>query len=224
MAKRLGLDWRYAHPREVFDEMRAGDAVDRRHHLGSPRARAARSPIRASRKAIRATRVVFTEDFPDGDAAGRGSSRAKVIPAAEQPDSEYPFVLITGRQLEHWHTGSMTRRTEVLDAIEPHPVASLHSLDLAALGVAPGGMITVASRRGQHLASRARRRRHAARRGVHPVLLLRGGGEPAHESGARSVRQDSGVQVLRGQRDARAAPRARRAATPGTEVHVDAPA
>ena len=56
-----------------------------------------------------------------------------MIPAAEQPDGDYPFVLITGRQLEHWHTGSMTRRTEVLDAIEPDPVASLHSLDLAAL-------------------------------------------------------------------------------------------
>jgi formate dehydrogenase major subunit len=71
-----------------------------------------------------------------------------VIPAAEQPDDAYPYVLITGRQLEHWHTGSMTRRTEVLDAIEPDPVASVNSLDLAALGVAPDGMITVASRRG----------------------------------------------------------------------------
>jgi formate dehydrogenase major subunit len=93
------------------------------------------------------TRVVFTESFPT--ASGRGKFvPAKVIPAAEQPDSEYPFVLITGRQLEHWHTGSMTRRTEVLDAIEPNPVASLHSLDLAAMNVPPDGMITVASRRG----------------------------------------------------------------------------
>ena len=58
-------------------------------------------------------------------------------------------MLITGRQLEHWHTGSMTRRTEVLDAIEPGPVASLNPGDLAALGVPPGGTITVASRRGE---------------------------------------------------------------------------
>ncbi len=57
-------------------------------------------------------------------------------------------MLITGRQLEHWHTGSMTRRTAVLDAIEPAPVASLNSDDSEALGVAPGGTITVASRRG----------------------------------------------------------------------------
>jgi len=57
-------------------------------------------------------------------------------------------VLITGRQLEHWHTGSMTRRAGVLDAIEPDPVAMLHPLDLAALGARPGAIVTIASRRG----------------------------------------------------------------------------
>ena len=90
---------------------------------------------------------MFTESFPTA------SGRAKLVPAAlipgdEQPDTEYPFILITGRQLEHWHTGSMTRRTEVLDAIEPAPVASFNPADLASLGVAPGGALTVASRRG----------------------------------------------------------------------------
>ena len=58
------------------------------------------------------------------------------------------MVLITGRQLEHWHTGAMTRRSAVLDAIEPEPVASLHPLDLAGLKAAPGDVVTVASRRG----------------------------------------------------------------------------
>ena len=92
-------------------------------------------------------RVVFTERFPT--ASGRARLvPAQLIQAAEQPDPAYPFVLITGRQLEHWHTGSMTRRTEVLDAIEPGPVGSFHPDDLAALGVAPGGAVTVASRRG----------------------------------------------------------------------------
>ncbi len=57
-------------------------------------------------------------------------------------------MLITGRQLEHWHTGSMTRRTEVLDSIEPAPVASIHPDDLRSLGIAAAGMVTVASRRG----------------------------------------------------------------------------
>ena len=146
MAKRLGLDWNYAHPRDVFDEMRrampsiAGitwERLERESAVTYP----------CEKEGDPGTRVVFTENFPT--ASGRGTFvPAKVIPAAEQPDSEYPFVLITGRQLEHWHTGSMTRRTEVLDAIEPDPVASLHSLDLAAMNVPPDGMITVASRRG----------------------------------------------------------------------------
>jgi formate dehydrogenase major subunit len=57
-------------------------------------------------------------------------------------------VLITGRQLEHWHTGALTRRSGVLDALEPEPTASLHPLDLAALEAQPGELITVASRRG----------------------------------------------------------------------------
>jgi len=57
-------------------------------------------------------------------------------------------VLITGRQLEHWHTGAMTRRAAALDSIEPEPVASVHPLDLELLGVTPGDILTIASRRG----------------------------------------------------------------------------
>jgi formate dehydrogenase major subunit len=74
---------------------------------------------------------------------------ADIIPANERPDADYPFVLITGRQLEHWHTGSMTRRASVLDALEPMATASLGGADLQALGLAPGDVITVQSRRGQ---------------------------------------------------------------------------
>ena len=73
---------------------------------------------------------------------------ASVIPAAEKPSAEFPFVLITGRQLEHWHTGSMTRRSTVLDAIEPMATASLHGDELARLGVQPGALVGIRSRRG----------------------------------------------------------------------------
>jgi formate dehydrogenase major subunit len=73
---------------------------------------------------------------------------ADIIPANERPDADYPFVLITGRLLEHWHTGSMTRRSQVLDALEPHASASLCSADLHRLGVRAGDVITVRSRRG----------------------------------------------------------------------------
>jgi formate dehydrogenase major subunit len=154
MASRLGLDWHYAHPRDVFEEMRqampsiAGISWERLE-----RDSAVTYPCTGEDDP--GQRVVFTEQFPTASGKGRFVP-ARIIPAAERPDTEYPFVLITGRQLEHWHTGSMTRRTEVLDAIEPVPVASLHPDDLAALGVTAGETITVASRRGSiALAARA---------------------------------------------------------------------
>jgi formate dehydrogenase major subunit len=91
--------------------------------------------------------TVFTEHFdtPDGRVH---LVPADLISADELPDASYPFVLITGRQLEHWHTGSMTRRASMLDAIEPVAVASMNGADLQALGVSAGDVITIASRRG----------------------------------------------------------------------------
>ena len=64
------------------------------------------------------------------------------------PDAEYPFILTTGRQLEHWHTGAMTRRASVLDALEPGPVAGSSRGTIAKLGIEPGDMVRVATRRG----------------------------------------------------------------------------
>ena len=92
--------------------------------------------------------VVFTTHFPT--TTGRGKFvPADLISAAERPDDQYPMVLITGRQLEHWHTGAMTRRATVLDHIEPEPVASFHPLDLDRFGVKAGEIVTVESRRGK---------------------------------------------------------------------------
>jgi formate dehydrogenase major subunit len=91
--------------------------------------------------------VVFIESFPTATGRARFVA-ADLISAAERPDDDYPMVLITGRQLEHWHTGSMTRRASNLDYIEPEPVASVHPLDLEVLGVEPGATLTIASRRG----------------------------------------------------------------------------
>jgi formate dehydrogenase major subunit len=91
--------------------------------------------------------VVFADHFPTADGRGRFVP-ADLIPADERPDAEYPLVLITGRQLEHWHTGSMTRRASVLDAIEPDAVAWIHPAELAAHGLAPGEPVTLETRRG----------------------------------------------------------------------------
>jgi formate dehydrogenase major subunit len=147
MAHQLGLSWNYGHVSEVFDEMRrampniAGITWERLEQRGSV-------TYPCLHEGDPGEPVVFTDTFP------RESGRARfvpadIIPAAERPDAEYPMVLITGRQLEHWHTGSMTRRTAVLDALEPDPVALVHPLDLAKMGVKPGDVITIASRRGE---------------------------------------------------------------------------
>ena len=147
VARRMGLDWHYEHPSEVFEEMRhvmpsiAGitwQRLEREHAVVYP-CHAEGDP---------GTPVVFTETFPRQTGRARFVP-ADIIPANERPDADYPMVLITGRQLEHWHTGSMTRRTAVLDALEPDPVALVHPLDLAAMGGKPGDVITIASRRGQ---------------------------------------------------------------------------
>jgi formate dehydrogenase major subunit len=146
MGRRMGLAWRYEHPRDVFAEMRVAmpsiagitwERLERESAVTYP----------CEQEGDPGERVVFTERFPTASGKAR-LVPAALIPGAEQPDTEYPFILITGRQLEHWHSGSMTRRTEVLDAIEPAPVASFNPADLAAMGVAPGGAMTVASRRG----------------------------------------------------------------------------
>ena len=146
VGRRMGLPWRYEHPSDVFAEMRlampsiAGitwERLEREHAVTYP----------CEREGDPGEPVVFTQTFPT--ATGRAQLvPAALIPANERPDAEFPFVLITGRQLEHWHTGSMTRRTEVLDAIEPGPVGSFNPADLAAVGADPGSAITVASRRG----------------------------------------------------------------------------
>ena len=146
MAKQLGLKWNYHHVSEVFDEMRhtmpsiAGitwDRLEREHAVTYP----------CLKEGDPGQSVVFVENFPRESGRGRFVP-ADIIPANERPDAQYPMVLITGRQLEHWHTGSMTRRTAVLDAIEPDPVALVHPLDLADLAVQPGEIVTIQSRRG----------------------------------------------------------------------------
>ena len=147
IGKRLGLPWDYQHVSEVFDEMRqtmpsiggiTWERLEREHSVTYP----------CTNEGDPGEPVVFTEDFPREGGKARFVP-ADIIPAAERPDAEYPMVLITGRQLEHWHTGSMTRRASVLDAIEPDPTALLHPLDLAALGAQPGDVLTLESRRGQ---------------------------------------------------------------------------
>jgi formate dehydrogenase major subunit len=146
IARRMGLDWNYAGPAEVFGEMR--QAMPSIGGITWERLEAESSvTYPCEQEGDPGQPVVFIDRFPTETGRARFVP-ADIIPAAERPDAEFPFVLITGRQLEHWHTGAMTRRASVLDAIEPDPTALVHPLDLEAIGARAGDVITVASRRG----------------------------------------------------------------------------
>jgi len=146
LAKRLGLDWSYTHPSQVFDEMTkvmksldniTWDRLEAENVVTYP----SLSPTDPGQP------IVFADGFPREDGRAKFTP-ASVIAPDETPDDDYPMILTTGRQLEHWHTGSMTRRSKVLDAVEPEANCSLHPSTLRKLGVEPGGMLRLSTRRG----------------------------------------------------------------------------
>ncbi|MEQ9675207.1 MAG: molybdopterin dinucleotide binding domain-containing protein, partial [Roseovarius indicus] len=146
LAQRLGLDWRYDSPADVFAEMKLNmksfdnitwDRLANENAVTYP----SLSPEDPGQP------IVFGDGFPRPEGRARFTP-ASVIPPDDVPDADYPMVLTTGRQLEHWHTGSMTRRASVLDAVEPEANCSLHPSTLRKLGVEPGGMIRLTTKRG----------------------------------------------------------------------------
>jgi formate dehydrogenase major subunit len=145
LANRLGLGWTYTHPREVFDEMRQGMASLDNIIWDRLEQAAVTYPSLTPEDPGQA--IVFGDGFPRAGGRARFAP-ASIIPPAETPDADYPFVLITGRQLEHWHTGSMTRRSSVLDAVEPEANCSLNPATLRRMGIEPGDMVRLTTRRG----------------------------------------------------------------------------
>jgi formate dehydrogenase, alpha subunit, archaeal-type len=140
IAQRIGLDWHYTHPKDIYAEMAsvmpslAGISWERLEAEG-----AATYP--------QGHEIIFGDGFPTASGRGRVVP-AKVSPPAELPDDEYPMVLSTGRILEHWHTGAMTRRATHLDALEPEAIAMLHPRDMEKMKLLPGDRIRVSTRRG----------------------------------------------------------------------------
>jgi len=151
MARQLGLTWPEQTVEQVYEEMRAlmpSIAGVAWHRLED------NEPIiyPCADERDPGQPVMFAQHFPlPGDKARLVP--ASVSPANELPDDEYPMVLMTGRQLEHWHTGSMTRRAAVLDAIEPEAVINVHASDLRRIGAGPGDTVTLVTRRGRVHAS-----------------------------------------------------------------------
>jgi formate dehydrogenase major subunit len=152
LAQRMGLNWHYAGANDgvaaVYEEMRqamhgviAGISWERLERESS-----VTYPCMSADDPGQPTVFINRFDTLDGRV---NLVPADIIPADERPDQDFPFVLITGRQLEHWHTGSMTRRASVLDAIEPIATASLCGADMATFGLETGDVVTIQSRRGE---------------------------------------------------------------------------
>jgi formate dehydrogenase major subunit len=146
LAKRVGLDWTYTDPSQVFAEMTINMRSLDNITWGRLEADGAVTYPSLSEKDP-GQPIVFGEGFPRPDGRAKFTP-ASVIAPDETPDAEYPMILTTGRQLEHWHTGSMTRRSKVLDAVEPEANCSLHPKTLRKLAVAPGEFVKLTTRRG----------------------------------------------------------------------------
>lgn len=146
IAQRVGLDWKYATVADIFTEMASlMPSLDNITWQRLEDESAVTYPCDGPNKA--GNEIVFTDGFPTASQRGRLVA-ADIVQPDELPDKEYPLVLSTGRQLEHWHTGAMTRRAEVLDDIEPEAVASMSTRALRQLKITPGQMIKVTTRRG----------------------------------------------------------------------------
>jgi formate dehydrogenase major subunit len=146
IARRMGHDFGFTEVRQIYDEMSqvmpslnniTWDRVEREDSVTYP----CDAPDRPGNE------IVFGEGFPT--ATGRGTMRpVDLTPPDEVPDETYPMVLTTGRQLEHWHTGAMTRRAQVLDSLEPEAVVSMHPREIGKRGWRAGQHVRVTTRRG----------------------------------------------------------------------------
>jgi formate dehydrogenase major subunit len=146
ISNRIGLEMNHESPREIFDELvglmpnYAGLSYDNLSDAGKlyPNSDPENSD---------GTVVLFDESFGTDDGKAH-LVPAEWLPAKELPSDEYPFVLNTGRLLEHWHTGSMTRRSYALDSIQPEAHVFMNPGDAAEMGIGDGDFVRVSSRRG----------------------------------------------------------------------------
>ncbi len=147
IAKAMGLKWKYRNPADVFAEMK--EAMPSLDNITWERLKKENSvtyPCPAPDHP--GEEIVFADRFATDDGLGKFVP-AKVTPPNEMPDKQFPYILITGRQLEHWHTGAMTRRSYVLDQVQPTPSVQMNTIDIARFGIEPGDKVKVSTRRGQ---------------------------------------------------------------------------
>ena len=146
IAQGMGLDWSYLHPSDVFNEMcQIMDSLKNITWERLDKENAITYPCEAPDSS--GSEYIFRESFPTAN--GRGKIvPARLIPPAELPDEEFPLILTTGRLLEHWHTGSMTRRATVLDHLEPEAIVSMNRWDMKRMSINAGEEVQVKTKRG----------------------------------------------------------------------------
>lgn len=134
--------WDYRHPSEILEEMAryvpdyAGIRYERIEKVGL------QTPVTTQDHP--GTPYLYGERFPRGRAKFHP---LEYTPNAEMPDEEYPLILSTGRVLEHWHGGTLTRHSW-MDDLFPEALMDIHPADAARLGVKDGSPVRVTSRRG----------------------------------------------------------------------------
>ena len=147
IGRRMGLSWNYKSPRDIFIEMKlvmpslnniSWERLERDGYVTYP----------ASSEDKPGEDIIFMDGFPTSN------NLAKIIPVKIiQPNDEinkdFPFVLSTGRMLEHWHTGTMTRRSVVLDKIEPYPIIFINSKDVKKYLLDLNKEVIIETRRGK---------------------------------------------------------------------------
>jgi formate dehydrogenase major subunit len=146
LARRIGLDWRYEKVSDVFAEM--ARVMPSLRHISWERIGREGSVIYPAQGDDKpGDEILFVSSFPTADGRGR-IVPADLLPPHEIPDADYPLVLTTGRLLEHWHTGAMTRRARVLNAIEPQGIAAMNPREIGKRGLQQGDSIVIETRRG----------------------------------------------------------------------------
>jgi formate dehydrogenase major subunit len=147
LSNRIGLPTPFSNAAEVMDEIARvtpswrGVTHDRLRNSGG-----LQYPVHDRNH--KGTDFLFDDRFPTKDGKANFVP-VEFLPPAELPDDAYPFILNTGRQMYHWHTGTMTRRSFALDARESTPTVELNPVDAEELGANEGDMVRIASRRGE---------------------------------------------------------------------------
>jgi formate dehydrogenase major subunit len=146
IAQRLGFNWPYTTPKDIYQEMQLAmpslvniswERLEKEHSVTYPCA----SPNAAGQD------IVFADGFPTEDGRGKFVP-ASFLPPNDTLNDEFDFILTTGRQLEHWHTGAISRRSELLNALEPEAFVQMSYVDCAKLNIQAGDLVCISSRRG----------------------------------------------------------------------------